>query len=895
QQFYNLSKLGDSRYDRLPFSIRVLLESAVRNCDEFLVKRSDVESILNWKETQSQTVEVPFRPARVILQDFTGVPAVVDFAAMRDAVMKLGGDPEKINPVCPADLVIDHSIQVDFNRNQCLTQSVLPLCSLRSDSLQKNQDLEFDRNKERFQFLKWGSKAFRNMRIIPPGSGIVHQVNLEYLARVVFNYDGYFYPDSLVGTDSHTTMIDGLGVLGWGVGGIEAEAVMLGQPISMVLPEVVGYKLHGTPEKLITSTDIVLTVTKHLRQVGVVGKFVEFFGPGVAQLSIADRATIANMCPEYGATAAFFPVDDVSIQYLEQTAEKLAYITKYLKAVAMFRDYNDVSQDPDFTQVSLYSILTKVVPCCSGPKRPQDRIPVSDMKNDFETCLGAKVGFKGFQVPPECHSSVVPFQFSEREYTLSHGSVVIAAITSCTNTSNPSVMLGAGLLAKKAIECGLSVKPYIKTSLSPGSGVVTYYLKESGVMDYLSQLGFEVVGYGCMTCIGNSGPLPEPVVEAITKGDLVAAGVLSGNRNFEGRVHPNTRANYLASPPLVIAYALAGTVRIDFEKEPIAINSEGKEIFLRDIWPTREEIQAVERTFVIPSMFKEVYEKIEKVNNRWNSLDAPSDKLYTWDPKSTYIKSPPFFSGLTMTLQPPKSITNAYVLLNLGDSVTTDHISPAGNIARNSPAARYLTSRGLSPRDYNSYGSRRGNDAVMARGTFANIRLFNKFLNKQAPQTIHLPTGETLDVFDAAERYQQSGVPLLVLAGKEYGSGSSRDWAAKGPFLLGIKAVLAESYERIHRSNLVGMGVIPLEYLPGDTADSLGLTGRERYTIIIPEQLTPRMIVTVKLDTGKTFQVRMRFDTDVELAYFHHGGILNYMIRKMSEDAKDSTEKEQHV
>uniref|UniRef100_A0A8D0D7U4 Cytoplasmic aconitate hydratase n=1 Tax=Sander lucioperca TaxID=283035 RepID=A0A8D0D7U4_SANLU len=865
KQFYNLSKLGDPRYDRLPFSIRVLLESAVRNCDGFLVKCSDVESILNWKQTQTQTVEVPFRPARVILQDFTGVPAVVDFAAMRDAVMKLGGDPEKINPVCPADLVIDHSIQVDFNR--------------KSDSLQKNQDLEFDRNKERFQFLKWGSKAFRNMRIIPPGSGIVHQVNLEYLARVVFNYDGYFYPDSLVGTDSHTTMIDGLGVLGWGVGGIEAEAVMLGQPISMVLPEVVGYKLSGTPDKFITSTDIVLTVTKHLRQVGVVGKFVEFFGPGVAQLSIADRATIANMCPEYGATAAFFPVDNVSIQYLKQTgreAEQLAYITKYLKAVAMFRDYNDVSQDPDYTRVVELDLST-VVPCCSGPKRPQDRIAVSDMKTDFETCLGAKVGFKGFQVALERHSTGVPFQFDGKEYTLSHGSVVIAAITSCTNTSNPSVMLGAGLLAKKAIECGLSVKPYIKTSLSPGSGVVTTYLKESGVMDYLYQLGFEVVGYGCMTCIGNSGPLPEPVVNAITQGDLVAAGVLSGNRNFEGRVHPNTRANYLASPPLVIAYAIAGTVRIDFEKEPVAINSEGKEIFLRDIWPTREEIQAVERTFVIPSMFKEVYEKIEKVNERWNSLVAPSDKLYTWDPKSTYIKSPPFFDGL---LKPPKSIHDAYVLLNFGDSVTTDHISPAGNIARNSSAARYLTNRGLSPRDYNSYGSRRGNDDVMARGTFANIRLFNKFLNKQAPQTIHLPTGETLDVFDAAERYQQSGVPLLVLAGKEYGSGSSRDWAAKGPFLLGIKAVVAESYERIHRSNLVGMGVIPLEYLEGDTADSLGLTGRERYTIIIPEQLTPRMI----LDTGKTFQVRMRFDTDVELAYFRHGGILNYMIRKMSEN-----------
>lgn len=670
-----------------------------------------------------------------------------------------------------------------------------------------------------------------------------------------------------------------------GVGGIEAEAVMLGQPISMVLPEVVGYKVHGAADKLITSTDIVLTVTKHLRQVGVVGKFVEFFGPGVAQLSIADRATIANMCPEYGATAAFFPVDDVSLQYLEQTGrepEKLAYITKYLKAVALFRDYNDVSQDPEFTQVVELDLST-VVPCCSGPKRPQDRIPVSDMKKDFEACLEAKQGFKGFQVAPEHHNATVPFQFNGKEYALSHGAVVIAAITSCTNTSNPSVMLGAGLLAKKAVECGLSVKPYIKTSLSPGSGVVTYYLRESGVMDFLSQLGFEVVGYGCMTCIGNSGPLPEPVVEAITQGDLIAAGVLSGNRNFEGRVHPNTRANYLASPPLVIAYALAGTVRIDFENEPIAISSEGKEVFLRDIWPTREEIQAVEKTFVIPSMFKEVYEKIENVNERWNSLAAPSDKLYTWDPKSTYIKSPPFFDGLTKKLQPPASITDAHVLLNLGDSVTTDHISPAGNIARNSPAARYLTSRGLNPRDYNSYGSRRGNDAVMARGTFANIRLFNKFLNKQAPQTVHLPTGDTLDVFDAADRYQQSRIPLIVLAGKEYGSGSSRDWAAKGPFLLGIKAVLAESYERIHRSNLVGMGVIPLEYLPGDTADSLGLTGRERYTVVIPEQLTPRMVVDMELDTGKTFQVRMRFDTDVELAYFRHGGILNYMIRKMSE------------
>uniref|UniRef100_A0A803Y9Z1 aconitate hydratase n=1 Tax=Meleagris gallopavo TaxID=9103 RepID=A0A803Y9Z1_MELGA len=865
KKFFNLSKLEDVRYARLPFSIRVLLEAAIRNCDEFLVKKQDVENILNWKVMQHKNVEVPFKPARVILQDFT------------------------------------------------------------SDSLQKNQDLEFERNKERFEFLKWGSQAFKNMRIIPPGSGIIHQVNLEYLARVVMDQDGYYYPDSVVGTDSHTTMVDGLGVLGWGVGGIEAEAVMLGQPISMVLPEVVGYKLLGNPQPLVTSTDIVLTITKHLRQVGVVGKFVEFFGPGVAQLSIADRATIANMCPEYGATAAYFPVDDISIGYLVQTGrdkEKVLCTRKYLEAVGMLRDFKNSSQDPDFTQVVELDLHT-VVPCCSGPKRPQDKVAVSDMKKDFETCLGAKQGFKGFQIAPDRHNSIVKFNFEGCDFELSHGSVVIAAITSCTNTSNPSVMLGAGLLAKKAVEAGLTVKPYIKTSLSPGSGVVTYYLRESGVMSYLSQLGFDVVGYGCMTCIGNSGPLPDSVVEAILQGDLVAVGVLSGNRNFEGRVHPNTRANYLASPPLVIAYAIAGTVRIDFEKEPLGINASGKKIFLKDIWPTRNEIQAVERQFVIPGMFKEVYQKIETVNESWNALDAPSDKLYTWNPKSTYIKSPPFFDGLTLALQTPKTIEDAYVLLNFGDSVTTDHISPAGNIARNSPAARYLTSRGLqavvncsfamdslsvqccgfnsrqnqallslpihsshviclTPREFNSYGSRRGNDAVMARGTFANIRLVNKFIDKQGPQTVHFPSGETLDVFDAAERYKQAGHPLIVLAGKEYGAGSSRDWAAKGPFLLGVKAVLAESYERIHRSNLVGMGVIPLQYLPGEDARTLGLTGRERYTITIPENLKPQMNIEIKLDTGKTFRAIMRFDTDVELTYFHNGGILNYMIRKMA-------------
>ncbi|XP_073521276.1 cytoplasmic aconitate hydratase isoform X2 [Phyllobates terribilis] len=869
KKFYNLQKLNDTRYARLPFSIRVLLESAIRNCDGFLVKTTDVDGILNWKATQYENVEVPFRPARVILQDFTGVPAVVDFAAMRDAVKRLGGNPEKINPVCPADLVIDHSIQVDFNR-----------------SLQKNQELEFERNRERFEFLKWGSQAFQNMRIIPPGSGIIHQVNLEYLARVVFDQDGLYYPDSLVGTDSHTTMIDGLGVLGWGVGGIEAEAVMLGQPISMVLPEVIGYKLIGNPHHLVTSTDIVLTVTKHLRQVGVVGKFVEFFGPGVAQLSIADRATIANMCPEYGATAAFFPVDLVSVQYLQQTGreeDKVKYIQTYLEAVGLFRDFSNTDQDPDFTQVVELDLST-VVPCCSGPKRPQDKVSVSDMKTDFESCLGAKQGFKGFHIPQGHHNDKMKFAYNDADYELIHGSVVIAAITSCTNTSNPSVMLGAGLLAKNAVEAGLTVKPYIKTSLSPGSGVVTYYLRDSGVMPYLSKLGFDVVGYGCMTCIGNSGPLPESVVEAITQGDLVAVGVLSGNRNFEGRVHPNTRANYLASPPLVIAYAIAGTIRIDFETESLGVNADGKPVFLRDIWPTRDEIQAVERKCVIPGMFKEVYEKVEKVNENWNNLKALTEKLYPWDQKSTYIKSPPFFDELTMDLVPSKPITDAYVLLNLGDSVTTDHISPAGNIARNSPAARYLTNSGLTPREFNSYGSRRGNDAVMARGTFANIRLFNKFINKQAPLTIHFPSNETLDIFDAAERYMQAGQNLIILTGKEYGSGSSRDWAAKGPFLQGIKAVLAESYERIHRSNLVGMGIIPLQYLPGENAEALGLTGQERYTILIPgeKDLRPGMTVEIKLNTGKTFEAIMRFDTDVELTYYRNGGILNYMIRKMA-------------
>ncbi|EEB16996.1 aconitase, putative [Pediculus humanus corporis] len=870
-KYFDLCAFGDA-YQRLPYSIRVLLESAVRNCDNFQVTENDVKNILQWETNQKVPggVEVAFKPARVILQDFTGVPAVVDFAAMRDAVKLLGGDPDKINPICPSDLVIDHSVQVDFVKT--------------SDALQKNEDLEFERNKERFTFLKWGAKAFRNMLIVPPGSGIVHQVNLEHLARLVFNVDNLLYPDSVVGTDSHTTMINGrLGVVGWGVGGIEAEAVMLGQSISMLLPEVVGYKITGTLGPYVTSTDLVLTITKHLRQLGVVGKFVEFFGPGVSALSIADRATISNMCPEYGATVGFFPVDQESLDYLKKTnrpVSKIKVMEHYLKTTKMLRDYADSTQDPVYSQVIELDLGT-VVSSVSGPKRPHDRVSVSEMKTDFLNCLTNKVGFKGFGLNAEQTKAMCSFNYEGKDYILKHGSVVIAAITSCTNTSNPSVMLGAGLLAKKAVQAGLTTLPYIKTSLSPGSGVVTYYLKESGVVPYLEQLGFSVVGYGCMTCIGNSGPLPPSVVEAIEKADLVCCGVLSGNRNFEGRIHPNTRANYLASPLLVIAYTIAGRVDIDFETEPLGMTPDGKEIYLRDIWPTRAEIQEVEKKHVIPVMFEEVYGKIQNGSLSWQSIQAPPSKLYPWNETSTYIKKPPFFDGMTRALPGVKSVKNARVLLNLGDSVTTDHISPAGSIARNSPAARFLASKGLMPRDFNSYGSRRGNDAVMARGTFANIRLVNKFMNQPGPKTIHIPTGEEMDVFDAAERYKMENTPLIILAGKDYGSGSSRDWAAKGPYLLGIKAVIAETYERIHRSNLVGMGIIPLQYLEGQDAEKLKLTGKETYTIDIPDDVKPLQKITVNLNDGRSFDTRLRLDTEVELTYYKNGGILNYMIRKM--------------
>ncbi|PHT99448.1 Aconitate hydratase 2, mitochondrial [Capsicum chinense] len=846
-KFYSLPALNDPRIDKLPYSIRILLESAIRNCDNFQVKKEDVEKIIDWENSAPKLVEIPFKPARVLLQDFTGVPAVVDLACMRDAMNNLGSDSDKINPLVPVDLVIDHSVQVDVTRSE--------------NAVQANMELEFQRNKERFAFLKWGSNAFQNMLVVPPGSGIVHQVNLEYLGRVVFNREGLLYPDSVVGTDSHTTMIDGLGVAGWGVGGIEAEAAMLGQPMSMVLPGVVGFKLSGKLRNGVTATDLVLTVTQMLRKHGVVGKFVEFYGEGMSELSLADRATIANMSPEYGATMGFFPVDHVTLQYLKLTGrsdETVGMVEAYLRANNMFVDYNEPQTEKVYSSY-LNLDLADVEPCVSGPKRPHDRVPLKEMKSDWHACLDNKVGFKGFAVPKEVQDKVAKFSFHGQPAELKHGSVVIAAITSCTNTSNPSVMLGAALVAKKASELGLHVKPWVKTSLAPGSGVVTKYLLRSGLQKYLNQQGFNIVGYGCTTCI-----------------DIVAAAVLSGNRNFEGRVHALTRANYLASPPLVVAYALAGTVDIDFEKDPIGKGKDGKDVYFRDIWPSTEEIAEVVQSSVLPDMFKSTYEAITKGNTMWNELSVPTSKLYSWDPKSTYIHEPPYFKGMTMDPPGPHGVKDAYCLLNFGDSITTDHISPAGSIHKDSPAARYLMERGVDRRDFNSYGSRRGNDEIMARGTFANIRLVNKLLNGEVgPKTVHIPSGEKLSVFDAAMKYKSAGQNTIILAGAEYGSGSSRDWAAKGPMLLGVKAVIAKSFERIHRSNLVGMGIVPLCFKAGEDADTLGLTGHERYTIDLPENISeirPGQDVSVQTDTGKSFTCTVRFDTEVELAYFNHGG-----------------------
>lgn len=870
KSYFDLTALNDKRYDTLPFSVRVLLESALRNCDGYRVTERDVETILDWSKTSKKQQEIPFMPARVLLQDFTGVPAVVDLAAMRDAMARLGGDPRRINPLVDVDLVIDHSVQVDYSRSEA--------------AYQNNLDKEMERNKERFAFLKWGSKAFANMRIVPPGSGIVHQVNLEFLASVAMDKNNILYPDSVVGTDSHTTMINGLGVLGWGVGGIEAEAVMLGQHISMVLPEVIGVHLTGNLSQQATATDLVLTLTQMLRKKGVVGKFVEFFGPGLRNLTLADRATVSNMAPEYGATCGFFPVDHQSLAYLRMTgrpAEKLQLVENYLRANCLFSEGKEESRIK-FTDV-LELDLSSVSPSIAGPKRPQDLVPATDVAKDFHACLENSVGFKGFGLTPEQRATSVKFNYQGKEYELKHGSVCIAAITSCTNTSNPGVIFAAGLLAKNAVAKGLRVAPYIVTSLSPGSKAVSRYLKMSGLGESLESLGFYLAGYGCMTCIGNTGEFDPEVVEAIAKGDLVVASVLSGNRNFEGRIHPLTRAAYLASPPLVVAYALAGRMDIDFDTEPLGADTDGKPVFLKDIWPSRDEIQLVVEKCLSPEMFKEVYSAITEGTPAWKALPtSDSSVLYQWNEDSTYIHNPPFFQTMDQALPKIPDIKSAYCLLLLGDSITTDHISPAGNIAKDSPAGKFLINHGIARKDFNTYGARRGNDEVMVRGTFANIRLVNLMCPTSGPKTLHIPSGEILPVSDVAAKYRAEGTPMIVLAGKEYGSGSSRDWAAKGPYLQGVKAVIAQSFERIHRSNLVGMGILPLQFLEGESAEFHKLTGKERFNISLNGgKLVPGSNIRVTTDCGKSFEAKCRIDTDVEVEYFRNGGTLHFVLRSM--------------
>ncbi len=868
---YRLNRLeetGIGTVSHLPYVIKVLLEAALRQVDGFAITEEDVVALVEWKADQPERREVPFMPARVILQDFTGVPSIVDLAALRSAMARLGGDPARINPIVPVDLVIDHSVQVDQFGS--------------AFALFYNASREFERNRERYEFLRWGQKAFDNLRVVPPATGIVHQVNLEYLAKVVqvrlVNGEETAFPDSLVGTDSHTTMINGLGVVGWGVGGIEAESVMLGQPMFMLMPEVIGFRLSGELPEGATATDLVLTVTQMLRARGVVEKFVEFFGPGVSKLSLADRATIANMAPEYGATMGFFPVDEETLRYLRNTDRGPALVDlveRYTKEQGLFR--TDDSPEPIYTD-TLSLDLGSVEPSLAGPKRPQDRVPLREAHRSFRQALKEEYN------KPENNKAVIRFNGTQAE--LAHGAVVIAAITSCTNTSNPSVMLGAGLLAKKAVEYGLSVPPYVKTSLAPGSKVVTRYLKDAGLMPYLEALRFHVVGYGCTTCIGNSGPLPENVATVIKENDLVAAAVLSGNRNFEGRIHPLTRANYLASPPLVIAYALAGTVDIDLYNDPIGRTPAGDPVYLRDIWPSQDEVREAIETVLRPDLYRAEYSNVFDGNPDWNQLDVPEGDLYQWNPESTYIQEPPFFVSLSPDPLPPSDITGARVLALLGDSVTTDHISPAGSIAPNSPAGRYLLERGVQPADFNSYGSRRGNHEVMMRGTFANIRLKNKLVpGVEGGVTIHLPEGEQMSIYDAAMRYRAEGVPLIVIAGKEYGTGSSRDWAAKGTALLGVRAVLAESFERIHRSNLIGMGVLPIQFKPGENAQTLGLTGTEVYSL---EGLTdphPKQDVVIRTRNAegseKVFTATARLDTPVEITYYRNGGILHTVLRAM--------------
>lgn len=854
---------GIGKIDRLPYSIRVLLEACLRHVDGFIVNESDVTNLAEWNPVAPLQVEVPFKPGRVVLQDFTGVPAVVDLAALRSAMVRMGGDPRKINPLVQCDLVIDHSVQVD------------DFASI--ESLGKNVELEFVRNMERYQFLRWGQQAFNKFRVVPPATGIVHQVNLEYLAKVVLTENGVAFPDSLVGTDSHTTMINGLGVVGWGVGGIEAEAVMLGQPIYMLTPEVVGFKLTGVLPEGATATDLVLTVTQMLRKHKVVGKFVEFYGPGLDLMSLADRATVANMAPEYGATMGFFPVDDETLNYLRRTgrtADEVDLVERYYKEQGMFR--TAASSDPVFSSV-LELDMSTVVPSMAGPKRPQDRVLLKDMQTQWHKDL--KDGFAKPTVsePVEVKSGG----------QITDGAVVIAAITSCTNTSNPSVMLAAGLLAKKAAARGLTRKPWVKTSLAPGSRVVTEYLRKAGLDSSLDALGFNTVGYGCTTCIGNSGPLPQAVSDAVSQGDLVAAAVLSGNRNFEGRINPQVKANYLASPPLVVAYAIAGTVDIDLSNDSLGLDQAGKPVYLKEIWPSQKEISDAISQAMTPEMFVEQYAQATMGPEEWQKISGAEGDLYNWDPNSTYVQEPPFFVDMPVTPCPIEPIAGARVLVSVGDSVTTDHISPAGSIKGSSPAGLFLQNAGVPVADFNSYGSRRGNDRVMTRGTFANIRLKNLLCpGTEGGVSAYLPAGEQMSIYDASVKYKQDGTPLVVLAGAEYGTGSSRDWAAKGTYLLGIRAVIAVSFERIHRSNLVGMGVLPLEFLPGQSRDTLGLNGTETFAIEIHDDVQPlqQIAVTATRADGSSveFLTKCRIDTPVEVEYYRHGGILHKVLRDLA-------------
>jgi aconitate hydratase len=879
--YYRLDKLAEfGDIDRLPFSIKVLLESLLRNCDDYIVSQDDVKKLAAYNAQKPAQDEIPFMPGRVILQDFTGVPAVVDLAAMRSAMARLGGDPKKINPIVPVDLVIDHSVQVDAFGSVA--------------ALFINVEKEFVRNRERYEFLKWGQKAFENFTVVPPATGIVHQVNLEYLGKVVMTKpegaDTVAFPDSLVGTDSHTTMIDGLGVVAWGVGGIEAEAVMLGQPIYMLTPEVIGVRLTGKMPEGATATDLVLVVTQLLRAKGVVGKFVEFFGPGLGSMTLADRATIANMCPEYGATVGFFPVDAETLNYLRQTGrpdELVDLVEKYTKAQGLFR--TDEMADPLFTDVVELDLGT-VVPSLAGPKRPQDRIALTDMKTQFRKTLLAPTGPQGLGLKEEdlARTAVVK---NGHETEIGHGAVVIAAITSCTNTSNPYVMMGAGLVAKKAVEAGLTVPPYVKTSLAPGSRVVEDYLQKAGLLPYLEQLGFHIVGFGCTTCIGNSGPLPEPVANAINEGDLVASAVLSGNRNFEGRVSPMTRTNYLASPPLVVAYALAGTTDIDLTSDPLGYNQDGQAVYLKDVWPTSQEVAETVAKTVTAQMFREQYANVYDGNEEWNAIPVSGGELFVWQDDSTYIQEPPFFTTLAPEVKPITNIEGMRVLVKVGDSITTDHISPAGSISRTSPAAQYLLDHDVEPQYFNSYGSRRGNDRVMTRGTFANVRLRNQMApGTEGGFTTYLPTNEVTTIYDASLRYKEDGTPLTVLSGKDYGMGSSRDWAAKGTLLLGVKMVIAESYERIHRSNLIGMGVLPLQYKPGETAQTLGLDGSELFsTVNLTDGVRPLQEITVRAvrtdGTEIEFDTVCRIDTPVEVDYYRNGGILHTVLRQFLKSA----------